>query len=382
MFKDDYQAAFSKVTASGETYRRVLNMANTDNSKKTRRGAGVVGKVLIAAAMISLLTVTASAAELGWFHNFFQKQGDTPLTPEQVEFIDANEQKINEAQTQNGYTLEVKSVIADGSMAYITIGITGPEDAVLNKTVIEGYDPAAPSIMAGNWMTASIIRMPDGTDLVGGMSMWSEEDNDGKDNTQNLIMTMTPEATESGKPAIAPGSTWTIHIEDLVGIYSNEAYRKELMEKYNTENIMLTEEEGKLLNPEIVLAEGTWDFDITFDGDIRKVELIDQPVTTTACMGGEVTENGDYREIMKEVQINSFTLSALSAAITVDEVDAPDFTNGFSRFVYVVLKDGSHVQLMPKVATPGRQELAAQRPIPLDQVDHVLLADGTELPMP
>ena len=47
MFKDDYKAAFSKVTAPGETHRRILNM--TKEHKKRRSVGGWASKLLIAA---------------------------------------------------------------------------------------------------------------------------------------------------------------------------------------------------------------------------------------------------------------------------------------------------------------------------------------------
>ena len=56
MFKDDYKAAFSKVTASEETHRRILNM--TKEHKKRRSVGGLMSKLLIAAVLVSLLTLT------------------------------------------------------------------------------------------------------------------------------------------------------------------------------------------------------------------------------------------------------------------------------------------------------------------------------------
>lgn len=91
MFKDDYKATFSQVTASQETYRRVMNM--TKKNKKSH-GMGFVGKALIAAVIVSLLAVTASAAErIGiWFTQYWG--GDEKLSQEQVQFVEDNTQKL------------------------------------------------------------------------------------------------------------------------------------------------------------------------------------------------------------------------------------------------------------------------------------------------
>ena len=77
MFKDDYKAAFSKVTASEETHRRILNM--TKEHKKRRSVGGLMSKLLIAAVLVSLLTLTASAAVQNWFVTYFSKESKTPL---------------------------------------------------------------------------------------------------------------------------------------------------------------------------------------------------------------------------------------------------------------------------------------------------------------
>ena len=50
MFKDDYKAAFSKVTASEETHRRILNMTN--KKREHRRFGGWASKLAIAAVLV------------------------------------------------------------------------------------------------------------------------------------------------------------------------------------------------------------------------------------------------------------------------------------------------------------------------------------------
>lgn len=150
---------------------------NGKMQKKPRTFRGTFGKILIAAAILSTLTVTVSAAGMGWFQRYFEQRGDAPLSQAEAEFIGQLEQPINEdmtrtlepvgeAKSQNGYTLAVKSAMTDGYMAYITIGITGPEDAVLSKTVIPGYDPSAPGICAENFMKPSFFQPAEGRPVL------------------------------------------------------------------------------------------------------------------------------------------------------------------------------------------------------------------------
>ncbi len=91
MFKDDYKATFSQVTPAQETYRRVMHMTK---QKRNRRGTGFVGKALIAAIIVSMLAITASAAESieNWFTKFFG--GPEKLSQEQVRFLEDNTQKL------------------------------------------------------------------------------------------------------------------------------------------------------------------------------------------------------------------------------------------------------------------------------------------------
>ncbi len=95
MFQDEYKSAFSKVTASQQTHERIMNMAK----KKKRNPSKLLGKVLIAAALISILAVTASASEFSWFTRFFGRNEE--LTQEQVQFIEDKTQKIEVEPTSH-----------------------------------------------------------------------------------------------------------------------------------------------------------------------------------------------------------------------------------------------------------------------------------------
>lgn len=343
--------------------------------RKTPRRIAVLIAAVIAVMAVSI-TAFASEEIAGLFRSFFAQRSEENLTSEQIEFIDENEQTIAETQIQEDYTLELKSAITDGTMAYIILGITGPEDAILNKTVIEGYNPDAPSISFSN-LESDFLKPKNGK-WLGSMSFMSEEDHDGRDNTQNLVFEILPSAGPEGNAFFSSGTVWTLHIEDLIATYRNEAYRKELEEKYPGTNVLLDDDEGALLYPEVILAEGVWDFEITFgDSDCREIELLDAPITTLACTGWKA----DGTDVYEEVTVSSFVLRSLSASI-MHNGQGVDFSNNYDRLIFAVMEDGSQIRLINISGVPGETKLIAETPIILDNVDHILLADGTKLMVP
>lgn len=353
-------------------------LKNMKSQKKTRTFKGTAGKILIAAAIIMALAVTASAAGLGWFQRYFEEKNDKPLTPAEVEYIEQNEQTIEKSETQDGYTLKVKSAITDGRMAYVTIGVTAPENVELENPHSTGIPLY---VGVGNW-PMGVFEPASGEPMMGAMSLGTEADNDGRNNTQDWLLIAERDPAQADQLAFASGSAWKLHIEDLVATYRDEAYQKELDQKYEgRENFMYTDEEAEKLYKQVTLAKGVWDFDITFeDCDTRAVELVKDPITTKACVAMKL----DGSDVYGDMNITSFKLSALSATILTDDPGcAPDFTSARNqKFIYAVMKDGSRVQLRAGSGSPGEQQLEAVRPIILDNVDYVLLTDGTKLPMP
>ena len=85
------------------------------DAQKIRSGAVPVAKkkassqrTLLIAAMIALMLLLVGctiAYVQGWFVDFFSAKSETPLSDSQISLIEQNEQQINEAQTQNGWTV-------------------------------------------------------------------------------------------------------------------------------------------------------------------------------------------------------------------------------------------------------------------------------------
>ena len=326
-----------------------------------RRHSRKFAALLAAVIAVTAMTVTAFAAEdiASWFKQYFSKQSDAPLTPGQIEFIEENEQVIEESQSSNGYTLKLKSVLSDGYTVYATVGLTAPEDVThedLKKlwgSDIDFYDQNQKPCFS--WM------------------MDVQDDMDGLENTVNLFFELTPAEWNSG-------TVLTIRINSLEKYIFNAAYEQELLEtKYaGQENIIFTDEESAKIHQLITLADGPWEFTIDL-GEVKPevLELIAEPVTVQTCYGFKE----DGTDLFEEVKVTSFILSPLSATIQTDTNYAPDFAAG-GRNVYVIMADGSRIELIPNFGGGGAQRFRTASPIVLSEVDHVLLSDGTKLTVP
>lgn len=364
MFKDDYKAAFSKVTASEETHRRILNM--TQEKKKRRSMKGLAFRVLIAAVLVSVLAVSASAAVQNWFVTYFSKESEKPLSQEQVAFVEEHTQDISQKQTCNGYTIELKSVLSDDYNAYVVFGITAPEGVYLDRTVKEGYNPAAPVL----WTNGRFIEMQDS----GASATWNmQDDGDGLSNTHNLVYLIS-----SNNAAFQNGKTCEIHFENLIAEYENDAYAAELEEKYGCEPKlgMITEEEAEKLYPRETLAEGNWDFTITFTkSNVPVVELIEEPVDYVL----EFDRPNEH--VVQKARVTSIKLSPIGAVCTyIAGEDAPNGIGGD-----IVMKDGTSVYLSGNtIGSSGENHSNGMFsvPIALENVDYIQFPDGTKLPMP
>lgn len=365
--EQEYKRAFSKVTASDETHRRIMTM---EKEKKQHHTVKLVSKVLIAAVMISLLTVTAAASGFGWFVNYFEAESETPLTAEQIEVVEENVQNFSQKQTCNGYSMELKSVLTDGYNMFISIGITAPEDVYLDRTVKEGYDPAAPVIWLGE---NSKFEMGN----RGYASTWNmSDDGDGKSNTHNIVYLMSTD-----NQPFTEGDTIKIHIEDLYAEYTNDAYGRELEKKYGfTPKLgLITDEEAEKLYPVELLAEGIWDFEIQFaEINTPFVEVLDQPVDYVM----QAMEDVDDNQIDVNTRITSIRISPIG---TVCEYDAVGYSNTNGVWGDIVMKNGDRYNLngntvggMSDTSSYGMFSV----PIDLTEIDHIVLKGDMVIPMP
>lgn len=336
-----------------------ISPARKDDTMKHKkmRPAALVALVAVIAAMT--ITVFASEDISGWFKQYFAHNAEQGLSHGQIEYLDEHEQIFNETQTHNGYDLKLKSVLSDGYTVYATIGLSAPEDVTFEElkklwgSSIDFYDENKTPCMS--WM------------------MNVCDDKDGLENTVDLVFEITPAGWNSG-------TVLTIRINALERMYYNAEYEQELLEtKYaGQDNIMFTDEESAQIHQKILMAEGPWEFTVDLSTvETQVLELITKPVTVQTSYGFK----DDGTDLYEDVTVTSIVLSPLSATIQTDADYAPDFTTG-DRKVYVVLNDGSSIELIPNMAGDGKQYFNVKSPIILEEVDYVLLADGTRFMAP
>ena len=260
-----------------------------------------------------------------------------PNIPTQAD-VDAQPAPPQKA-TQNGYTLEVKSVETDGYVAQILIGITAPEDIVLSTEK---------PLRFANWR--GMLVPADGSEAAFG-PVNTLDDGDGKANTIDVLLTQSVTAKNTDAP-FAAGSTWTLYLVDLVYSSTDET-----------------------------LTEGEWQFPISFGADNcddRELELLTSPILMKAGTGWLP----DGTDVVMEFPVSSFKLRKFSSKIVRDtaaeteEQRAESYTDFYrwnGHFICVVMKDGTRIELWDQENDSA---------IDLTQVDYVLLPDGTKLPVP
>ncbi len=250
------------------------------------------------------------------------------------------------SQTQNGYTVTVKDIFTDGSQTQIILGITGPEDTDLEQYV---------------HMERSSLRF-DGVQFTPqenarfqgfGPSHAPKMDDDGHKNTMEYCIIVSNEVPDG--IAFREGSAWCLYLDDL------------LVQQWNTS---LNQWER------LWEAEGIWNFEITIDkGDWRELEFISEPITTKAVIGWDMEGN----DVFEDVAVTALRLRAFGGHVTstwdLGQLDFCDYRN--EKFPTVVLKDGKTIRLNGALEIYDT-ETDGDR-IPLDEVDHLLLMDGTKL---
>ena len=244
---------------------------------------------------------------------------------------------ISAGATQNGYTLAVKSVETDGYVARILFSLTAPEDVEL-----EGLNLS----FDRNSFTAQNRQFQSG-----GISGGVVPDGDGLANTVDWLEEYSV-TFQDGLQPYELGSVWELNVTDLYVDRWRESSR--------------------------ILAEGDWHFSVTFDEtntDYRELELLSAPTTLKASTGWLA----DGTDVIEEFPVSSFRLRKFSSTVTWDSssqteagdrLPYADFYMWRDHFAYAVLKDGSRIQLLEDRNT---------EPIDLEQVDYVLLPDGTRL---
>lgn len=379
--------------------RKYIEESEQDFSEKKAKCLSAKKLWLIAAVIaLALLLVGCTVAYVnGWFQQIFSSRSETPLSSDQIQYIQNNEQIVGQSQTINDWTVELKSTICDGSTGYLVFQITAPNDVnleqYLNPPTVDDKRLSMGNYSANNKAGYSYAIASIGT-VDTEQNYWYLDsgdwitDQDGQPNTVLFCMIIRCEKIDPSKPLLLEdpfGKDVSFRIR-LMGItleYTNLELRKEIEEKYAGQDYIVDGEEAAGLFCSDILTDEEWYFDVTFAPDNQFVELITKPVSTQAKVWRYADEKQwEVKDSLEEVQISSFRITPFGA--TVSYIPKPDAVGISSKLgedgIYAIMKDGSRV----KLDFTGNSDavLQAETPIVLSQLDYILLEDGTKLLAP
>lgn len=354
---------------------------------------------LIAAviALTLLLVGCAVAYANGWFQQIFSARSETPLSSEQIQYIQNNEQIVGQSQTKNDWTVDLKSTICDGRTGYLVFQITAPDDVdleqYLNPPMLDDKRLAMGNDSASRKAAYSLAVASIGT-VDSERNYWYLDsgdwivDGDGQPNTVLFCMSIRCEKMDPNKPMLLEGPfgkdvSFRIRLMGITLEYKNQELQREIEEKYAGQAYIVDGEAAAGLFCSDILTDEEWNFDITFDSDNQFIELITKPVFAQAKVWRYADEKQwDTVDSLEEVQISSFRVTPFGANISyVPKPDAigisPRIGENVENAIYAVMKDGSRIQL--NLTGNNDTVLQAETPIVLSQLDYILLEDGTKL---
>ena len=377
---------------SAEEFRQGKNKAQI--KRLSTRKMWLIAAVI---ALTLLLVGCAVAYANGWFQQIFSARSETPLSSEQIQYIQNNEQIVGQSQTKNDWTVDLKSTICDGRTGYLVFQITAPDDVdleqYLNPPTLDDKRLSMGNCSASRKAAYSLAVASIGTVdternywyLDGGN--WIS-DEDGQPNTVLFCMTIRCEKMDPNKPMLLEdpfGKDVSFRIR-LLGItleYTNLELQKEIEDKYAGQDYIVDGEEAAGLFCSDILTDEEWYFDVTFDPDNQFMELINQPVSAQAKVWRYADEKQwETKDSLEEVQISSFRVTPFGASISY--VPKPDsigislkLWQNLDDEIYAVMRDGSRIKL--DLVGTENAVLQAETPIVLSRLDHILLEDGTKL---
>ena len=381
--------------------RKYIEEAEKDtvSSFSAKKRSRLRSPLLIAAviALTLLLVGCAVAYASGWFQQIFSARSETPLSSEQIQYIQNNEQIVGQSQTKNDWTVDLKSTICDGRTGYLVFQITAPDDVdleqYLNPPTLDDKRLSMGNDSASRKAAYSLAVASIGT-VDSERNYWYLDsgdwiaDGDGQPNTVLFCMTIRCEKMDPNKPMLLEdpfGKDVSFRIR-LMGItleYKNQELQREIEEKYAGQTYIVDGEEAAGLFCSDILTDEEWNFDVTFDSDNQFIELITKPVFAQAKVWRYADEKQwDTVDSLEEVQISSFRVTPFGANITfVPKSDtigiSLDLWQDTDDEIYAVMKDESRIKL--DLTGADATILQAQTPIVLSQLDYILLEDGTKL---
>ena len=356
--------------------------------------------LIAAAAAAALLLAGCAAYAWHWYTAYFSMQRQEPLSDSQVSYIQENAQDIHESQTYDGYTIELISALAESRGAYITLGLTAPDNVNLMN------------LKDGERLHFNdLYAISEGSQLPAMMSCQIVDDGDGKNNTANVVLGIGPGGYLSGEEvSFGAGSSWRIVLKDILIDCWDREYEQELLQtKYaGVTDFMFTDEEAAQMHSQILLASGKWEFDVELTpADTDSLELLTAPISTKAVVTRKDRTDDmfyDTADAVEDITITSVQLHALGATVvfeTPETKEGSDFPDYFCAWIdmgdtynpltqlvsqdenfFVILKDGTRIDFWQGEGAIETAYLKSDSPIVLKDVDYLQLSDGTKLYVP
>lgn len=345
-----------------------VRSGNAGGRRKLPRAKHIWLIAAIIALMLLLVGCTIAYVQ-GWFVDFFSARGESPLSDGQVSYLEANEKAINASQTQNGWTVELRSAISDGTKGIVIFGVTAPEEVSLEKVFRGDIVFSRPDV--GN--EEDILLFP--ADACGCYSYVWEDDGDGLANTEYFVIEVEPDPQESTADPFAKNAVWHVSIENILRVTINEEVWDGM------EEIFVFDKDLEFTE---MLTEGTWEFSFSFDTDTGtgfSRELLTESISTKALFYRKYGEGvGEYANFLENVTVTSFVLKPLTATIHYEQCDGWPALYWNGNSVHAVMKDGRKIELEDSLSGgDGYIVLDAVLPIVLEEVDHIRMADGLNL---
>lgn len=321
--------------------------AKSGRSRKRRTPRRLlVLAAVIALTMILTFTVVAVSYGTDWFVGFFSERSDTELSWEQLDLIRNNTVQVGQSQTRDGYTITLESAYTDGKKAFFRFLLAAPEGTSFDA---DWYgSPGMIPIL--NEKGDHFLLDCEGFYIGGGGWNFIPEEQENE-----LTLLYEIDMYYTGQRSISD-SVWTFYIDGL-------------WRGYHDDEIGLRKEQ---------LSDGLWSFQIRFpEGCDRELELIGEPVTVLAVLGGAPLDPSFQ---MDPVEIVSCRMRALTVEIYFQSEKKPEINGDFGT-IYAVMKNGERIELQRAANAPNKRSYTFDAPLDLDQVDHLLFHDGTILPV-
>lgn len=337
------------------TMSKIGTFEEKKSIKRTFRG--IVTKALIAAAAVFAMTVTATAAEYvfgagDWFRGIFGYGEKEAIIVDELGKTFTEETGEGEAAlgvTSNGTTITPVAAFGDAHVFHLRLKVEAPEGTVLEDLPEDQY------YQFHGYEKGMELTWPKGSYKDASYTQETETlpDADPTDNVKEFLITWI--STGDADLAFNDGIPKTLTIPGL--------WIQDIDRTY----------------PQVL--DGEWTFDISLLNDCKVVELDVEGLTYD---GTGTTQQGE--KIPFTVTVEKLNISPLSMEweIRYTEIPSDDFFPMLGA--RVILKDGTEAACLDGGGSAGDTHSSGvsifEKPIDLDEVDHILIAGSHKLYLP